>query len=458
MKKKLLLSFVVAIAIFTIMPFINVYATNIGRIDTGGKTTFTESGTDSETVSSSTNIEEYIEEKKTDFINALSEKQVTVDLNKSNIDPNSLFSTSKPYKYAKVNEININYQMIEGTLTIVYNITYTSYTVTKEAAGDENIIRKTTTYYHTIVDGKLTIKGDSAFTKDYKSGNADNEEEYLNGNIDEEIVANKIKEYTDDMNEIASNYRAVATITGEISNYYYDAHDEITEDMATGVITINTILNKYQVYTLTGTAEVNMTTYTLNDKKENQIIFKDYEGIVYVYNSTDILNITDEEIQAISEEMEVDVDTIKELGNSMIEAATNAVEGKGTLVGLYDFSVVDDGKFKTTATNGFKIRIKMTEKMRKYNEFYITFLKEDGTIEELIKLTQNGDYLEGILPHLSRYAVIGNIVENTSDNTKEITNNPQTLDNIMVYTSMLGICIISLTSIFIYNKKKNYNK
>lgn len=187
----------------------------------------------------------------------------------------------------------------------------------------------------------------------------------------------------------------------------------------------------------------NKKTYTLDDDRGNQIIFVDYEGIVYVFNSTDILNITDEELAQIAADMEKSVEEVRAMGEAAIEAATNGVKGKGTLVGLFDFSVFDGNVFKEQADGGFKIRIKMNDEMKKYNDFSIAFVKEDGTLDELIKLTANGDYLEGTLPHLSTYAIIGNVVDKSS--------NPKTGDNILLYISMLGLSVIGFG---IYKKKR----
>ena len=50
--------------------------------------------------------------------------------------------------------------------------------------------------------------------------------------------------------------------------------------------------------------------------------------------------------------------------------------------------------------------------MKKYNQFYIIYVDDENKIETPIKLTVNGDYLEGELDRLSGYELVGNIVEN----------------------------------------------
>ena len=463
----------------------------------------------------------------------------------------------------------------------------------KVSAGitDSNVVRKTTTNYHTIVDGNLSITGTDTYSKDYKMGEKDDQGKYaradhIDGNYDDPVIQNVVSNYKNDMNAIAASYHTTISTSAEgIVDYYYDAHDEITNYEydncpaegyeGQNCLVINTILDKYQVYRVTGKAitkniktvninlegpfvgddvtltpiqgvclnaggcyevsvkpdvsttdahieldalwvtsvtqfvddigvnyfsgsisrdqkykalifvkatdgyrlednvvikvngadpdsimdfmadngEVPVVTeiesqarkveYKLDDERGNQIIFTDDEGIVYVFNSTDILNITDEEKAEIASQMGKTVEEITEMGNKTIEAALEAAKGKGTLIGLYDFSVYDGHNFKEEASGGFKIRIKMTDEMKKYDTFSIGFMKDDGTLDTLIILTRKGDYLEGTLPHLSTYAIIGNKVEINE------TSNPPTGDNILIYAILLGISLIGL-----YAKKK----
>ena len=57
MKKKFLSLFMIlAISIFTFIPFIKVEAGSIGFVGSGGNATFTETGTDSEELSNSIDI------------------------------------------------------------------------------------------------------------------------------------------------------------------------------------------------------------------------------------------------------------------------------------------------------------------------------------------------------------------------------------------------------------------
>ena len=136
MKKKILALFMVmAITVFVFVPFINVYAGSIGFLGSGKIVTFNQTATDSESVSNSTNMETYINSKKDEFAEALTNASVAVDLSKSNIDPNNLFSTTEPYKYAVISNISSGYQMVESVLTQTYTVNYTLVNVTMSASA-----------------------------------------------------------------------------------------------------------------------------------------------------------------------------------------------------------------------------------------------------------------------------------------------------------------------------------
>lgn len=127
--------------------------------------------------------------------------------------------------------------------------------------GNGNIIRVTTTNYHTtiVADCSLSEK-DLTYHK---------ESEEIEGDISDDSVKAAIQSYKDELlawfNE--QNINGYAISEG-VSSSYYEVHDEIVnskdenfviigdpEDLdnaqaAVGTVTINTILDKYQVYTI----------------------------------------------------------------------------------------------------------------------------------------------------------------------------------------------------------------
>lgn len=139
-KKSISLVLIFTILMATFMPSM-VSAGSIGRVGSGKRVTFTKVGTSTEQVASTTNIEEYINSKKDEFIERLENANVTVDLNYSNIDPNTLFTTTPPYKYAGIGTIEMGYAMIEGVLTQVYTVNYGITTVINGSTSSVYIIQ-----------------------------------------------------------------------------------------------------------------------------------------------------------------------------------------------------------------------------------------------------------------------------------------------------------------------------
>ena len=96
---------------------------------------------------------------------------------------------------------------------------------------------------------------------------------------------------------------------------------------------------------------------------------------------------------------------------------------------------------------GFKIRLKITDDMKGYDTYTLYYLDDDYQIRDTVVLTKNGDYFEGILPHLSGYVLVGSM--NTS--------NPNTGDNIVLYITLLGLSVCGLVGVGIYTRRKKFN-
>ncbi|MBO4245555.1 MAG: hypothetical protein J5892_02295 [Bacilli bacterium] len=193
--------------------------------------------------------------------------------------------------------------------------------------------------------------------------------------------------------------------------------------------------------------------YTVT-KDGNSIFFTKPEGHNYSLDIINWFNLTDEQLQ----EREITKEEYN-VGYLMIKDATKAY---GTLVGVYDFVITDESN--NELHNGpFKIKIKMTDEMKDFNEFYIIYVKDDLTIETPIKLTVEDGYLVGTINHLSNYAITGKKVETPTDTTlavvetKNETKNPKTADHLGIYLGILGVSFVSLVGTTIYIKKKLTN-
>ena len=163
--------------------------------------------------------------------------------------------------------------------------------------------------------------------------------------------------------------------------------------------------------------------YTIISQKEEydaSLTFTEKEGNVYTFFINDISSITDEDLQKtvdLFNDPEFTFEKLKEQLNKLIAFGKNAVNGKGDLLKLYEMYLYYNSDEIHEVEGGFTIKLKMTDDMKGYDTYKLIYIADDGTTEKAIELTNNGGYLEGKLPHLSFYALVGNKTEdNTIDN------------------------------------------
>ena len=241
--------------------------------------------------------------------------------------------------------------------------------------SDSQIIRKTTTIYHTKVQGTLNITGDNTYTKNYSSG-----DDYLDGNYSDAEIATIINNYKNDMNIVASNYNATVTFDEGVTEYYYDVHDEITQEgnnnsdvilvgdindldqeyTNQGQITINTILDKYQIYTINGTAtstsatatpitsaNIKLTAPKVGDKVE-KITKNDGNGDYEAQSANPTVTTT-------TEGLTVNAFWVKGLEELSQESFYGTFEEDTYYYALIDFEAQDGYEFPATFPDGIKI-------------------------------------------------------------------------------------------------------
>ena len=160
--------------------------------------------------------------------------------------------------------------------------------------------------------------------------------------------------------------------------------------------------------------------YETKDDSGNSISFAEELGHTFSLFMMDYLPLTDEDL----EKLEIN----KEEYNQVKEKIANATKANGDLLAVYEIIVTDENG-QERHNGEFEIKIKLTEEMKKYTTFKLFYIKDDYTTEDPIELSVEGDYLVGTLPHLSTYALVGNISTPVS--------NPVTNDNIMMWIGML---------------------
>lgn len=185
--------------------------------------------------------------------------------------------------------------------------------------------------------------------------------------------------------------------------------------------------------------KVNQKEYTIsNDNASATFTFDD--GYDFKLTFIDVLSLTKDQ----REEMDIDEDEY----NKAIEIIKNNVKSYGSLIGVYTIEINDEN---IGYTDSVKIKLKMTDEMKKYNSFKFIYIDDNNNykVGDIVDLEIKNGYLYGTLPHLSAYALVGNTVDESK------INNPATGDNIMIYALIL---LASLSSIIVLRKRKNESK
>lgn len=190
-----------------------------------------------------------------------------------------------------------------------------------------------------------------------------------------------------------------------------------------------------------------------NPNSQDSISFTALDGDIYSFFINDITSITDEQLQNTIDtlnEPEYTLESAKEQLNTIIGYGKKAAEGKGELLKIYELYLNNNGTEVHELEGGFRIKLEIADDMKGYDSYKLIYIADDGLTEDAIPLNINGKFLEGTLPHLSMYALVGSKNESNK-------SNPKTADNIMVYFSTIGLSSISLALIGLYTKKKKAN-
>ena len=121
------------------------------------------------------------------------------------------------------------------------------------------------------------------------------------------------------------------------------------------------------------------------------------------------------------------------------------------LLKLYDINIVDgNGEIVKLENGSYLIKIKMTEDLKKYDNYSVVYIDESGKVAETLKAKIDGEYITFTTTHLSSYGVVG-----LSD-----VENPQTYDSIITYLVIMISAILGIIGVATYLKttnKKRFN-
>lgn len=136
------------------------------------------------------------------------------------------------------------------------------------------------------------------------------------------------------------------------------------------------------------------------------------------------------------EELDKAIDEVKKL-----------LSKNGNLIDIYEIKVTENAIEKTEGI--FTFRIKLTDEMKKFKQFELINIdsNSENKLEkkDVVKMKIDGDYLVGELPHLSTYALVG---------TTEKIDNPKTGTKTYIALGLLAFVALSGTYV-VYKKKIN---
>lgn len=530
MKKKILsLSMILIITLFTFLPYVDVFGTEVGVVSKSAN--YVKAGEETEYVASGTNLTNYINNKKGIFESTLTNNGF--DSEKGNIDYNTLFSIEDGNCfYATIDSIGeAQYAMIGGVLTEQYPVNYrkmkveyapanaivisfdknggngtmdsayidanTDYALPAngftaqygemfdrwwiEGIGYKNpgdvinvasntVVKATWKPIPTVPISAIHIKFDAprvgeTVEKEHHSEygyeydvatmfptadvNEETDKYYVDGGMFIKSYPSMGDDYDDPFYgtfEKGKTYYAEIAIAAEIG-YTFGSNNETT--VTVNGKTTGFELNEYNggspyflVYVaFTPSEDENFEDYNLTSG-DYSVSFRADAGRNFALKMFDVLTLSDEEIEGL-----LDEELTREKFNAMLAQIKKTVKDYGNLLGIYAIEIEDNQGAYTGET---KVKIKLTDEMKKYNSFKLIYLDENNNfkVEEIVDFKIDGDYLVGTLPHLSAYALVGNNVDNS---------NPNTGDNIMFNIIMLGICSLGLVvsmGYLIYLKKK----
>ena len=142
------------------------------------------------------------------------------------------------------------------------------------------------------------------------------------------------------------------------------------------------------------------------------------------------------------------------------EKVTEVKKLEENLKAVFDINVVSNaGDIIKIEDNKMQIRMLLEENLRGYDKYQVVYIKDGKIVEE--KPTKiDGNYIIFETDHLSEYGIIATNNEETVDKTQGTVNktqNPQTGDNIIIFSVILAIAVVGLTVSIIITKKKSKN-
>ena len=188
----------------------------------------------------------------------------------------------------------------------------------------------------------------------------------------------------------------------------------------------------------------NIEYHLVSEDGKKEVIFTFQDGHQYQLQFEDILTLTPEQV-------EEKYGYPKEDYIAALEIIKNNVKKYGDLISLNAITI-NDLAGGNDYSSALKLKMKMTELMKKYKKLMLLYLDENNnfSVKEVVNLIVNGEWAEGNLNHLSVYALVGT---NEEESSNEKIVNPATGDSLSFYLSIIVISALGLVGLSICSKK-----
>lgn len=409
MKRKFFIIFM--IAIFAFVPnIVNAGITDYDSGNTNSSTTIVKTETATEEVPCNTNLEEYIQSKKTEAQNSISQDVPYKD------EWLSLFvSENGVYKYPVY------------LATVFVGVTVPDDVILVGDTSDLNNPNLLATYNYEIRYKEVTV------TKNMPTITVENgiamDSEY--NTLVKACPGTTVKVAWDDT-DIPDNYlfERWEFLEG-ITAIDFDSANR-TFVMPSNNVHLKAVFESTEKeYTITS-----------GDATATFTFEKDHDFILTFF---DVLKMTADQL--------AELDCTEEEYNEILEKINNSIKKYGALIAVYGIEI-NDGNIGYT--DGVKFKVKLNDEMKKYDTFKFIYIDDEDNFKvgDIVDFKIEGDYITGTLPHLSVYALVGSKNKLETISSDSVVSNPKTNDNIFFYFGTLGVSVIGLTGIIYTIKKK----
>ena len=174
-------------------------------------------------------------------------------------------------------------------------------------------------------------------------------------------------------------------------------------------------------------------------------IFTFDKGHEFFLNVFEVMGMSAEDIEKATGVSAEEVEKIKKL-------IVENVKQYGDVIAVYGITI--DEPDIMSYSDELKLKIKLTELMKKYDTLKFIFVDDDNNfvVKEVKDVVLNGDYGEVDLDHLSAYALVGSNTEEAEEEEESESKSVKAGDMLSIWVSLTVLSIAGIT--FVIRKRK----